>query len=150
MIFKVTVRSKVKKVNTINLNIFNNFYIDPCIFLVAESESGLRFAVWLIIMSQWYFKYPLYFYITLFKGQNIIFHKVYYSSVIVNPLNIQFSCRHSQRTIICHSMSTIKCVMYFCTIFCTVHCCPFNEMCQLLNMDSNCDRVTFCTPHSAF
>ena len=56
-IFKVTAGSKVKKVKTGSRIIFHDFYIDSYRFWVAESEYDLRFALRLILTSQWRHKH---------------------------------------------------------------------------------------------
>ena len=57
LIFKVTVRSKVKKVKTGSRIIFVDFHIDSYRFWVAESEYDVRFALRLILTSQWRHKH---------------------------------------------------------------------------------------------
>ena len=57
LIFKVTTRSKVKKIKTGSWLVFNGFNIDSYRFLVAESEYDLSFALRIILTSQWRHKH---------------------------------------------------------------------------------------------
>ena len=56
-IFKVTRRSKVKTVKTGSRIIFEDFHFDSYRFWGAESEYDLRFALRLILTSQWRHKH---------------------------------------------------------------------------------------------